>query len=162
MLEPTIRTLPDQLVLCATERGMVNKHMSAAAQKAFGRLQAGAAALGLMPNIRGALGISPDSPKAPADPDMRFVAAFVIDGVRPNLNAQLGLTWDTIVAGRWAVFRHVGPYETLWKSWQSIYGQWLPGSGHSLRPAAPLERYENEPTDVPPEQLITDIHVPIV
>ena len=161
MLEPMIRNLPDQLVLCAAERGMVNNHMSAAAQKAFGRLQAGTAALGLMPNIRGALGISPDSPKGPDDPDMRFVAAFVIEGERPELDAQLGLSWDTITAGRWAVFRHVGPYETLSKTWRAIFSEWLPGSGHSLRPAAPFERYENEPTDVPPEQLITDIHVPI-
>ena len=162
MLEPTIRTFPEQLVLCATERGMVNQHMSAAAQKAFWRLRTGAAALGLMPHIRGVLGISPDAPKGPDDPDMRFVAAFVIDGARPDLNAQLGLTWETITAGRWAVFRHVGPYETLSETWRAIFGEWLPGSGHSLRPAAPFERYENEPSDVPPEQLITDIHVPIV
>jgi AraC family transcriptional regulator len=162
MLEPICKTLPDQKVLCATERGMVDGHMSVAAQKAFGRLQAGAAALGLMAQIRGALGISPDVPKGPVDPDMRFVAAFVIEGAAPDMSTQPGLSWETIPAGRWAVFRHVGRYETLSQSWQAIYGQWLPASGHQLRPAAPFERYENDPTDVPPEQLITDIHVPIV
>ena len=66
---------------------------------------------------------------------MRFVAAFVIDGARPDLNAQLGLTWDTIAAGRWAVFRHVGPYETLSKTWRAIFGEWLPGSGRNEAPA---------------------------
>jgi AraC family transcriptional regulator len=162
MLEATFKTLPDQNVLCATERGMVDGHMSVAAQKAFGRLQAGTAALGLMANIRGALGISPDSPKGPTDPDMRFVAAFVIEAAAPDMSTQPGLSWETIPAGRWAVFRHVGPYETLSRTWQAIFSQWLPGSGQQLRTAAPFERYENEPTDVPPEQLITDIHVPIV
>jgi AraC family transcriptional regulator len=162
MLEATYKHLPDQNVLCATERGMVDGHMSVAAQKAFGRLQAGTAALGLMAHIRGALGISPDSPKGPTDPDMRFVAAFVIEAAAPDMSTQPGLSWETIPAGRWAVFRHVGPYETLSKTWQAIFGQWLPTSGQQLRPAAPFERYENEPTDVPPEQLITDIHVPIV
>jgi AraC family transcriptional regulator len=162
MLEATYKNLPDQNVLCATERGMVDGHMSVAAQKAFGRLQAGTAALGLMANIRGALGISPDSPKGPTDPDMRFVAAFVIEGAAPDMSTQPGLSWETIPAGRWAVFRHVGPYETLSRTWQAIFSQWLPVSGQQLRPAAPFERYENEPTDVPPEQLITDIHVPIV
>jgi len=163
MLEPIYKTLPDQKVLCATERGMVDGHMSVAAQKAFGRLQAGTHSLGLMDNIRGALGISPDVPKGPVDPDMRFVAAFVIEAAAaPDMSTQPGLSWETIPAGRWAVFRHIGPYETLSKSWQAIYGQWLPASGQQLRPAAPFERYENEPGEVPAEQLITDIHVPIV
>jgi AraC family transcriptional regulator len=162
MRDPIYKTLPDQTVLCATERGMVDGHMSVAAQKAFGRLQAGAAALGLIAHIRGALGISPDVPKGPTDPEMRFVAAFVIEAAAPGLNTPPGLSWDTIPAGRWAVFRHVGPYQTLSRTWQAIYGQWLPASGQQLRPAAPFERYENEPTDVPPEQLITDIHVPVV
>ena len=154
--------LPAQRVLCATERGMVDHHMSAAAQKAFARLQAGAAALGVGKHIRGALGISPDVPKGPNDPDVRFVAAFLIEGAEPVSAAPPGLDWETIAAGRWAVFRHVGPYSTLWQSWQAIYGQWLPASGHALRPAAPYERYENDPGDgVPPEQLVTLIHVPI-
>lgn len=162
MLAATYQSLPNQNVLCATERGMVDGHMTPAAQKAFGRLQAGAQALGLMDRIRGALGITPDVPKGPTDPDMRFIAAFVIEGAAPDMATQPNLSWETIPAGRWAVFRHIGPYETLSTTWQAIYGQWLPASGQQLRPAAPFERYENEPGDVPPEQLITDIHVPIV
>ena len=118
MLEPTFKTLPEQAVLCATERGMVDQYMSAAADKAFARLKAGA--------------------------------------------ASHGLTSETIATGRWAVFRHIGAYETLWKTWQAIYGLWLPASGLALRQAAPYERYETAPGEVPPERHITDIHVPIV
>jgi AraC family transcriptional regulator len=162
MLEPTFKTLPNQPVLCATERGMVDNHMSAAADKAFARLRAGAAALGVMDQIRGALGISPDLPKGPTDPDVRFVAAFVLAGALPDNAAQHGLSCETVAAGRWAVFRHVGAYDTLWKTWQAIYGQWLPASGQALRQAAPYERYETMPGEVPPEQHITDIHVPVV
>ena len=172
MLEPTLKTLPAQDVLCATERGMVDHSMSAAADKAFARLKAGAAALGAMPQVRAALGICPDIPKGPTDPDVRFVAAFVIEGALPDGGlpdvglrdgaASHGLTNESIAAGRWAVFRHVGAYETLWKTWQAIYGQWLPASGQALRQAAPYERYETAPGEVPPEQHITDIHVPIV
>jgi AraC family transcriptional regulator len=162
MLEPTVKNLPDQAVLCATERGMVNNYMSAAADKAFARLKAGAVALGAMPQVRGALGICPDIPKGPTDPDVRFIAAFVIDGALPDGAALHGLTSETIATGRWAVFRHVGAYDTLWKTWQAIYGQWLPASGEVLRQAAPYERYETAPGEVPPEQHITDIHVPIV
>jgi AraC family transcriptional regulator len=161
MLEPTFKTLPDQAVLCATERGMVDHHMSAAADKAFARLRAGAAALGVMDQIRGALGISPDLPKGPTDPDVRFVAAFVLQGALPAGAALHGLSCETVAAGRWAVFRHVGGYDTLWKTWQAIYRDWLPASGLALRQVAPYERYETMPGEVPPEQHITDIHVPV-
>jgi AraC family transcriptional regulator len=163
MLEPTFKTLPDQSVLCATERGMVDNHMSAAAEQAFARLRAGAAALGVMEQVRGALGITPDMPTGPNDPDVRFVAAFVLAGEAPAGAAQQGLSAETVAAGRWAVFRHVGAYDTLWKSWHAIYREWLPASGQALRPqSAPYERYETMPGEVLPEQHITDIHIPIV
>jgi AraC family transcriptional regulator len=162
MLEPIFKTLPEQTVLCATERGMIDNHMSVAADQAFARLRAGAAALGVMDQVRGALGITPDMPKGPNDPDVRFVAAFVLAGAAPAGAAQLGLSVDVVAAGRWAVFRHVGAYNTLWTTWQSIYREWLPASGQALRqPAAPYERYETMPGEVPPEQHITDIHIPV-
>ena len=160
MLTPTLRDVPAQTLLCATERGMVNNAMSAAAQKAFGRLIPAAQALGVLQRMRGCLGLSPDVPKGPDDPDMRFVAAFVFEGDAPSLGDP-GLTIETLAAGRWAVFRHVGPYTTLWQTWQAIYRDWLPGGGMTLRDAPPYERYENDPIDVPPEQLITDIHIPV-
>ena len=161
MLTPTFRELPQQKTLCATERGMVNNEMSAAAQKAFGRLIPAAQALGVLQRQLGCLGVCPDVPKGPNDPEMRFVAAFVFDGAAPAVGDS-GLTIDAMAPGRFAVFRHVGPYTTLWQTWQAVYRDWVPRSGIALRDAPPYERYENDPTQVPPEQLITDIYVPIV
>ena len=160
MLTPSFRELPQQKTLCATERGMVNNEMSAAAQKAFGRLIPAAQALGVLQRQLGCLGVCPDVPKGPNDPEMRFVAAFVFDGAAPAVGDS-GLTIDAMAPGRFAVFRHVGPYTTLWQTWQAVYRDWVPRSGTALRDAPPYERYENDPTQVPPEQLITDIYVPI-
>lgn len=139
---------------------MMNNEMSAAAQKAFGRLIPAAQALGVLQRQLGCLGVCPDVPKGPNDPEMRFVAAFVFDGAAPAVGDS-GLTIDAMPPGRFAVFRHVGPYTTLWQTWQAVYRDWVPRSGTALRDAPPYERYENDPTQVPPEQLITDIYVPI-
>jgi AraC family transcriptional regulator len=160
-LVPEFQQLPEQRVLCATERGMVGGQMSAAADRAFARLENGVAALGLMPHVRGALGISPDVPKGLNDPGMRFVAAYVIDAAAPPVPAPPGLVWDTIAAGRWAVFRHVGPFDTLGASWRAIHAEWLPNAGVALREASPYERYENAHLGVPPAQLLTLIHMPV-
>jgi AraC family transcriptional regulator len=161
MLNPTIRELPAQQLLCATERGAIHNDLSAAAQRAFGRLFPAAEALGVMPRMTGCLALCPDEKKAPDDPDMRFIAAFSFDGPAPDLKKTPGITLDTIAPGRWAVFRHTGPYSTLWQTWDAIYRDWVPATQPALRDAAPYELYVNDASQTPPEKLLTDIHIPI-
>lgn len=64
-------------------------------------------------------------------------------------------------SGRWAVFQHVGPYDTLWQTWQAAYRDWLPTSGHELRDAIPFEDYVDDPSQIAPEKLRTEIFIPI-
>lgn len=161
MLQPTIRDLPAQQLLCATERGVINNDMSAAAQRAFARLFPAAEKLGLTSRMTGCLAICPDEKKGPDDPDMRFIAALAFEGPAPDLKATPDISCETIAAGRWAAFRHVGPYNTLWQTWGAIYRDWLPTSKVRLRDAAPYELYVNDASKTAPEQLITDIHIPI-
>jgi len=90
----------------------------------------------------------------------RFDAgAIFAEGAEPA--AGDGLAYQTLPGGRWAVFRHVGPYDTLWQTWQATYRDWLPTSGHELRDAIPFEDYIDDPSQVAPEQLRTDIYLPI-
>lgn len=161
MLHPAIRDLPSRQLLCATERGAINNDMTAAAKRAFGRLFPAAEKLNLMAHVTACLAVCPDEKKAPDDPDMRFIAALGFDGPAPDLKAAPGITCETIPAGRWASFRHVGPYDTLWQTWGAIYGDWLPSAKLSLRDAAPYELYVNDASKVPPADLITDIHIPV-
>lgn len=161
MLQATIRELPAQQLLCATERGAVNNDMSATAQRAFGRLFPAAQALGLMPRMTGCLAMCPDEMTSPDDPEARFVAALSFDGPAPDLSAAPGITCETIPAGRWAVFRHVGPYNTLWQTWRAIYGDWVRVAQPVLRDAAPYELYVSDASTTAPEELITDIHIPV-
>ncbi|WP_374509378.1 GyrI-like domain-containing protein [Niveibacterium sp.] len=159
MQNPEITALPEQRVLCATERGRINNDMGAAARRAFGRLMTGADTMGVMPQVRRAIAMAPDCPRGPDDPDQRFIAGYVIDGGLPALAE--GLHLETIPAGRWAVFRHAGPYTTLWQAWTSIYRDWVPRVGLNLRDAMPWEHYVNDPREVTLDQLITDLYIPI-
>lgn len=161
MLQPTIRDLPSQQLLCATEHGAVNNDMTAAAQRAFARLFPAAEVLGIASRQTGCLAVCPDEMKSPDDPDVRFVAALSFDGPAPDLASTPGITCERIEAGKWAVFRHIGPYNTLWQTWRAIYRDWVPASKVALRDAAPYELYVSDASVVPAEELITDIHVPI-
>ena len=72
-----------------------------------------------------------------------------------------GLAYQTLPAGRWAVFQHVGPYDTLWQTWQAAYRDWLPTAGYELRDAVPFEDYVDDPSQIAPEKLRTEIFIPI-
>jgi AraC family transcriptional regulator len=99
--------------------------------------------------------------KSPDDPDVRFVAALSFDGPLPDLKVAPGVTCERIEAGTWAVFRHTGPYNTLWQTWRAIYRDWVPSAKVTLRDAAPYELYVSDASVVAAEELITDIHVPV-
>ena len=60
------------------------------------------------------------------------------------------------------MLRHKGPYAEMHKAYQWLYGQWLPKSGRQLRDAVMFEEYLNNPRDVAPAELLTDIHMPLV
>jgi AraC family transcriptional regulator len=66
-----------------------------------------------------------------------------------------------IESGRWAVFLHKGPYDTLWQTWNRIYKHWLPANDMILREEAPFEVYLNNKHVTPPAELLTEIHIPV-
>lgn len=68
---------------------------------------------------------------------------------------------QTIAGGRYVVFLHRGPYENLLGAYQHIFGEWLPGSGEELRDVPCFERYLNSPEHTRPENLKTEIYLPL-
>ena len=152
-----IRTLPDLQVLYARATELMSTPaFQTANQEAFGQLFQRASAL--MANISHCVAIYPD--EVEVGNLVRFDAGVVFaDGQTPP--APAGLAYQTLPGGRWAVFRHVGPYDTLWQTWQAAYRDWLPASGETLRDAVPFEDYVDDASKVAPEQLRTDILIPI-
>ena len=56
----------------------------------------------------------------------------------------------------------LAPYTTLHQRWAATYRDWLPSSGESLRDAPPLALCINTPDTTPPEQLHTEIWLPLL
>jgi AraC family transcriptional regulator len=163
--------LPEGLqALTTTARGMVDKTMTRAAQSAFGELMAVVGAHDLMSKVASCISIVPDDPQGPDDPHCRYIAGVVFgysmalhEGAcqQPEVPLSGSLAWQALEPGRYAVFTHIGPYNTLHEAWRAIYADWLPASGVSLRDAPPLELCINTPQTAPPEKLHTEIWLPV-
>ena len=61
----------------------------------------------------------------------------------------------------YAVLRHKGPYANMGAAYRWLYGTWLPASGRSIRDEVMFEAYLNNPREVPPNELLTEICLPL-
>ena len=154
-----IRDLPDQKVLYARATEiMTSPAFQTANGEAFGHLWAFLGAHQLMDKVRHCIAIYPDEVEV-GKPARFDAGAILAEGVETP--ATDGLAYQTLPGGRWAIFRHIGPYDTLWQTWEAIFRDWLPTAGVELREALPYEDYVDDPSQVAPDQLRTDIYVAI-
>lgn len=86
------------------------------------------------------------------------ICATVPKPVAPN---RYGVVNKVIPGGRYAVLRHLGCDENIEESFDYLYGEWLPGSGESLRDSPVFFHRVNLFPDVPESQLVTDIYLPL-
>lgn len=104
------------------------------------------------------LGVSYDDPEITEKEKLRYEACIVINkDVAPE--GEVGV--KTIAGGKYAIFKHKGPYENLNEIYNAIHRQWLPGSGYKLREIPVYEKYLNDPGKTKPEKLLTEINIPI-
>ncbi|MEJ2028275.1 MAG: AraC family transcriptional regulator [Maritimibacter sp.] len=102
------------------------------------------------------VGVYYDDPSSKPADELQSFAALVVDDdaeVTPPLQVQ------TLLGGKYAVLRYVGPYAGLAEAYSYLFGEWLPGSGEVPRDQPPYEFYENTPMDTKPEDLVTLISV---
>ena len=64
-------------------------------------------------------------------------------------------------AGRYAIFLYKGSYEHLQSVYDTIYGKYIPEMECTFRDEASAERYLNNPADTAPDELLTEIYIPI-
>jgi AraC family transcriptional regulator len=109
-------------------------------------------------------------------PDMRMIGVYLDDpDIVPveklrsiacvtagsGIEADAPLDRRVIDGGEYAVLRHKGPYADIYKAYQWLYAEWLPKSGRRLRDSVMFEEYLNNPRDVLPTELLTEIHMPL-
>lgn len=104
------------------------------------------------------LAVCHDDPEVTPADKIRYDACVTVDeSFQPE--GEVGV--QEIVGGEYAVVTHHGPYERLPETYAQICGQWLPASGREMASAPDFEVYRNSLQDTAPEDLLTDIHVPL-
>ncbi|MFN3577592.1 MAG: GyrI-like domain-containing protein [Tabrizicola sp.] len=126
--------------------------------RAFQKLSAIMASRDLFRNAGRMIAVFYDDPQSVAEPDLRSHAGFEING-RSDLSSPLEDV--TLPAGRQAVLTYKGPYAGLPAAYDELFGIWLPQSGEEPADAPSFEVYLNSPMDTDPEDLITELHLPL-
>ena len=124
----------------------------------YNALFAWAGANGLQPRPSGIYGISHDDPDEVPAQDLRYDACLDLG---PEAEPGEGLTKMTIGGGEHALIVHKGPYEKLVQTYRALYGRWLPSSGREPADRPPFEHCLNHPDDTPPEELLTEVYLPL-
>lgn len=159
-MKPEIRDLPEQEVLYVRRTGLIDNSFTQAAQEAFTVLMRFIEERNLSKQWSQCLAITPDETSLTPPEDCRYDAGVILrPGVQAKPEGEVAI--QVIRAGKWAVFMHKGPYETMWQTWNSAYRDWLPASGEELRDASPYEVYLDDIAQTKPEDLRTEIYIPI-
>jgi AraC family transcriptional regulator len=104
------------------------------------------------------IGISYDDPDVTVPEKLRYDACITVDD---NFVPTEDIDVQTVGGGEYAVMTHIGPYNKLNETYSKLYGQWLVHSGRELRSEPCMEFYLSDPDNTDPEDLITDICLPL-
>ena len=126
--------------------------------EAFSRLGAMAGPAGLFAPSAQMIAVYHDDPEVTPEDKLRSDAAI---SVGPTTKVPAGFSETRIPAGRYAHTSFKGPYTELPDAWTRLMGEWLPKSGHRLGGGVSYELYRNDPTNTKPEDLLTDLFIPI-
>jgi len=104
------------------------------------------------------LSVTHDDPDVTPPEKLRLDACIEVDGsFQPE--GEVGV--QEVRGGKYAVATHKGPYDGLAATYCALYGQWLPANNHQPAKAPCFEVYLNNPQFTKPEDLVTDVYVPI-
>ncbi|HEY8920181.1 MAG TPA: AraC family transcriptional regulator [Chitinophaga sp.] len=157
MLQAAIRELPNLPLLYVSKKGVENEFFNAGAT--FDLLYDYLNQHGLTGHVKMRLGVLRDMELLDTA-QWRFDACIVLPEALEHVPVK-PMERCLINAGKWAVFLHKGPYDTLWQTWSQAYRTWLPYSNMQLRDVPPFEVYLNSRKNTPPAELLTEIHLPI-
>ncbi|MGB1237576.1 MAG: AraC family transcriptional regulator [Pseudomonadales bacterium] len=125
---------------------------------AFEKLFAWCSINGHFAQVKRTVGVYLDDPTAVEPAQLRSVAAVAGPAVD---ELPQGYTRLTLAAGEYAVLQFRGPYAGLHVAYEWLYGTWLPNSGRIPDNQPVYEEYLNDPRETAPEDLLTNIYVPL-
>ncbi|WP_018239874.1 GyrI-like domain-containing protein [Ensifer sp. BR816] len=153
MYEVTLKTI-DPLTLL----GVAHSGSYMGIGQAFETLYGTLFARGLFRPDMEMIGIYLDDPELVETDKLRSFACVT---TKDEAAMEAPLTPQTIDGGQYAVLRHKGPYADMPKAYQWLYGTWLQNSGREIRDSVMFEKYLNNPREVAPTELLTEIYLPL-
>ena len=104
------------------------------------------------------IGLSYDDPEITPPDKIRYDACVKVDeSFQPE--GEIGV--QVLPGGDFARTTHFGPYENLKHTYAALLGQWLPSTDRRFKLEPTREVYLNDPESTAPEDLVTDIFLPL-
>jgi AraC family transcriptional regulator len=107
-----------------------------------------------------AVGIYYDDPETKPTAELRSHACVTVPASENE--PPPGFEWLDLPGGEIALGLHKGPYDRLVQSYRWLFSQWLPSSGREAADRPCYETYLNDARTTPPEDLMTQISIPLV
>ncbi len=148
----TTRTEPKRRVIALPHKG--NYAEIGKSFEAFGAL---CESRSLWPQLGPIIGLYLDSPEDVPEDQLRSYAGAEFKG---DATPQ-GMEDLHIPGGKTAVLTYKGPYSGIHAAYHSLFGNWLPASGEEPADQPCYEKYLNDPRDTAPEDLLTEICLPL-
>ena len=112
---------------------------------------------GLMLGFMGIYGIPYDDPKTVLTHECRFLCCLRHDGSQSLSQVNS----ETIAGGTYACFTHIGSYASLHDSIDDYYRDFLSQSNLTLSDRPIVCHYENDPSETPMPEWITNVYIPV-
>ncbi|MBU0638126.1 MAG: AraC family transcriptional regulator [Planctomycetes bacterium] len=103
-------------------------------------------------------GLCHDDPEVTPPDKIRYDVCLVVD---ESFQPEGDVGVQEVGGGDYAVTTHCGPYAGLASTYATLMGQWLPAQGREPSSGPSLEMYQNNPQTTAPQDLRTDIYVPL-
>lgn len=105
------------------------------------------------------LGLCYDDPEVTPVHRIRYEACITVD---EDVEGEGKIGVQQLEGGPYARATHFGPYDNLSRTYSQLCGRWCAGNGYELASKPSVEIYQNSPEDTEPEDLVTDVHVPLL
>jgi AraC family transcriptional regulator len=97
------------------------------------------------------------------------MAGLPAEKQRNDMAVEIGADWkpqggidvETVDGGLYAVSVYQGPYDGLGDAWMELATEWMTSSGYHMRIAPCYEIYLNRPAHTAPDDLRTEIYLPV-
>jgi len=104
------------------------------------------------------LGVCYDDPDNTPPEEIRYDACITVE---ESFTGDRDVGVMEIGGRTYATTTHRGPYEMLYDTYSYLYESWTPEEGWQISTDPCIEIYRNSPENTPPEDLLTDVYVPL-